>query len=98
VAFRAGEEHPFLGKEMAGPREFSDYTARVIDEEIVRILREAADKARQLLSQHREKLDALATALEAEETLDERQIEELIGPASHRLNGYVAPIEATSRQ
>jgi cell division protease FtsH len=95
VAFRAGEEHPFLGKEMAGPREFSEFTARVIDEEIVRILREAADKASQLLSQHREKLDKLATTLEGEETLDERQIEELIGPAAHRLNGNGVTIDTS---
>ncbi len=45
VAFRLGEEHPFLGKEMAEPREFSEHTAQVIDEETVRIIREAADRA-----------------------------------------------------
>ena len=87
VAFRNGEEHPFLGKEMTEPREFSEHTAQVIDEEIVRILREADDKARSLLEQHRDKLDLLAQALEREETLDERQIAELIGPPAHRRNG-----------
>ena len=50
VAFRAGEEHPFLGKEMAEPREFSEHTAQVIDEEIVRILRDAAEMAERLLA------------------------------------------------
>ena len=34
VAFRDGEEHPFLGKEIAEPREFSEHTAQVIDEEV----------------------------------------------------------------
>jgi cell division protease FtsH len=87
VAFRATEEHPFLGKEMAEPREFSEHTAQVIDEEIVRILRDADDKARCLLEQHRNQLDLLARALEREETLDERQIADLIGPAAHRRNG-----------
>ena len=82
VAFRAGEEHPFLGKEMAEPREFSEHTAQVIDEEVVRILREASERAEQTLREHREKLDTLAHALEREEVLEERQIEELIGPSA----------------
>jgi len=43
AAFRDGEEHPFLGKEMAEPRRFSEHTARLIDEEVVRILREASE-------------------------------------------------------
>jgi cell division protease FtsH len=81
VAFRAGEEHPFLGKEMAEPREFSEHTAQVIDEETVRILREASERAEQTLRENREKLDTLAQALEREEVLEERQIEELIGPS-----------------
>ncbi len=83
VAFRDGEEHPFLGKEMAEPRRFSEHTAQVIDEEVVRILREASERARKLLTRYRDKLDVLAGALEREETLDEEDIEELIGPAAY---------------
>jgi cell division protease FtsH len=84
VAFRDGEEHPFLGKEMAEPRRFSEHTAQVIDEEVVRILREASDEARKMLTRHRDKLDALAGALAQEETLDEDDIEELIGPPAYK--------------
>lgn len=84
VAFRASEHHPFLGKEIAEPREFSEHTAQVIDEEIVRILRKASEQAEKVLSEHRDKLDRLATALESEEVLDERQIEDLIGPSAYQ--------------
>ena len=84
VAFRTGDTHPFLGKEMTEPREFSEHTAQVIDEEIVRMLRAASDRAENLLTEHRDKLDALATALEREEELDERQIEDVIGPAASK--------------
>ncbi len=80
AAFHDGEEHPFLGKEMAEPRRFSEHTARVIDEEILKILHAASERAEEMLVEHRDKLDALAKALEAEETLDEHEIEELIGP------------------
>ncbi len=83
VAFRNGEHHPFLGKEMAEHREYSEHTAQVIDEEISRILNEASDGAMQTLTEHREKLDTLAIALDREEELDESEIEALIGPPAY---------------
>ncbi len=80
VAFRDGDEHPFLGREMAEPRRFSEHTARVIDEEVMRILREASEKAEQMLTEHRAELDKLAEELVEVETLDLDEIAELIGP------------------
>ena len=80
VAFRDGEDHPFLGKEMAEPRRFSEHTAQVIDEEVSRLLRDASDRATAMLTEHREKLETLARKLEETETLDEADIEKLIGP------------------
>jgi cell division protease FtsH len=82
VAFRDSEDHPFLGKEMAAPRQFSEHTAQLIDEEVVRILRDAAGRATDLLTQNRPKLELLAQTLESEETLDEHTVENLIGPAA----------------
>jgi cell division protease FtsH len=84
VAFRVSEEHPFLGREMSEPREFSEHTAQIIDEEIARILRAASEEAESLLGQQRHKLDALAKALEQKEVLDEFEVEELIGPPAYR--------------
>ncbi len=86
VAFRDGEEHPFLGREMAEPRRFSEYTARVIDEEVVRLLREASKQAETMLTEHRDKLDQLATRLVVSETLGLNEIEELIGPHVRKPN------------
>ncbi len=83
VAFRDGEDHPFLGKEMAEPRRFSEHTAQVIDEEVVRILREASDQANTMLTTHRDKLNALAEALTREETLDEAEIETVLGAPAY---------------
>jgi len=84
VAYRTSEEHPFLGKEFHEQREFSEHSAQVIDEEVARILHEAADTARTMLSDQREVLDKLALMLEEKEILDEREIAELIGPAFAR--------------
>ena len=85
VAYRTSEEHPFLGKEIHEQREFSEHTAQVIDEEVARILHAAADRAKDLLSKHRGELDTLAAALEAQEILDEKEIEALLGPSANRL-------------
>ncbi len=84
VAFRDSEDHPFLGREMAEPRRFSEHTAQVIDEEVSRLLREAAERATIMITDHRKKLDALASRLEEIETLDENEIERLIGPAVNK--------------
>ncbi len=83
VAYRTSEEHPFLGREIYEQREFSEHTAQLIDEEVARILHEAADKAHEMLVQHRDKLDAVAHALEENEVLDESEVEELIGPSAY---------------
>jgi cell division protease FtsH len=84
VAYRTSEEHPFLGREIYEQREFSEHTAQVIDEEVSRILHEAADQAVRLLGEHREKLDAIAHALEENEVLDDTEVEQLVGPSAYR--------------
>jgi cell division protease FtsH len=84
VAFRDTEDHPFLGREIAQPRQFSEHTAQLIDEEVARILGAAYQRACELLTEHRQKLETLAHALEQEETLDDVAIEALIGQAAAR--------------
>jgi cell division protease FtsH len=90
VAFRDGEDQPFLGREIAEPRRFSEHTAQLIDEEVSRILRTASDNARDTLTEQREKLDLLAKRLEEEETLDDVAIEKLIGPPAWKAADAVA--------
>jgi cell division protease FtsH len=93
VAFHAIESQPFLGKEIAEQRQFSEHTSQLIDEEIVRILREAEQEAASKLTQYREKLDRLAAALEKDETLEEEEIEALIGPPAYtRKNVEESPV------
>jgi cell division protease FtsH len=87
VAFRDSEDHPFLGREMAEPRRFSEHTAQIIDEEVSRLLDEASEKAIALITKNRDKLDALAKKLEEDETLDEEGVEKLIGPPVYRQPG-----------
>ncbi|GAB4357709.1 MAG: ATP-dependent zinc metalloprotease FtsH [Methylohalobius crimeensis] len=78
VAFRRGEEHIFLGREMAQQRDFSEHTARIIDEEIRGLLCEIETKVTQLLQTHRPQLDDLAKALLEKETLEADAIQAII--------------------
>lgn len=98
VAYRTSEEHPFLGKEFHEQREFSEHSAQVIDEEVARILHDAADRARDMLSEQREALDKLALTLEEREILDEREIAELIGPALARTPSHNGEVNGTPKK
>ncbi len=87
VACATSNEHPFLGRDVYEQREFSEATARIIDEEVSRILNEAAERAVKLLSDNRDKLDRLAGALETREMLDDTEVVAIIGPATPRRGG-----------
>jgi cell division protease FtsH len=88
MSFRVGEEHVFLGKEIQEPRDFSEETAAVIDEEVQRILRDADHRAFELLEQNRGDLDRLVEALLQKEELHREEIEQILGrPARHEVDG-----------
>ncbi|MDH3475281.1 MAG: ATP-dependent zinc metalloprotease FtsH [Rhodospirillales bacterium] len=84
VDLRQSEEHPFLGREIAQPRKFSETTAHEVDEAVQGLLQEAEKKAAEVIERHRSPLGRLIAELEVHETLDRGQIESLLGPARHR--------------
>jgi cell division protease FtsH len=68
----------FLGEDLIHTRDYSDETARVIDEEVERILREQEDRCREVLREHRNGLDLVARALLERETIDGAEVSRLI--------------------
>ncbi len=68
----------FLGEDLMHTRDYSDETARVIDEEVERILREQEDRCRGVLAEHRNGLDLVARALLEHETIDGAEVTRLI--------------------
>ncbi|HSA56236.1 MAG TPA: ATP-dependent zinc metalloprotease FtsH [Gemmatimonadaceae bacterium] len=93
----APRENPYLARldGYQGPRLFSEETARRVDAEVSRIILECHEEARRLLAQHRRQLDALAQALLARETLDEREILEVTGlPPAPALETRLLPADA----
>jgi cell division protease FtsH len=78
VAYRIGEEHVFLGKEIQEPRDFGEGTANLIDDEVRRILREADDQAYNLLKTNRHLMERLVEALLAKEELLREEIDAIL--------------------
>src|SRR6266516_1200063 len=75
-----GRNHdmPFLGREMGAEPDYSDEIAREIDDEIRRIVEEAHQTARGVLTERREHLDKLAKLLLERETIEKDQFERLL--------------------
>jgi cell division protease FtsH len=75
----SGQQQVFLGEDlMTSGREYSDDTAKKIDDEISRILREQEERARVTLLKHRRGLDLVAEALLEHETVDGATVAKLI--------------------
>jgi cell division protease FtsH len=75
IAVGDREAEIFLGREVVQRREISERTAEIVDEELKRILGTAYERAREILTNHREDLDRLAAALLTHETLDREEVE-----------------------
>ncbi len=71
----------FIGDDLMHSRDYSDDTARVIDEEVERILREQQERIRSLLQAHRPGLRALAQSLLENETVDGVEVGRLVDGA-----------------
>jgi len=75
----SGQQQVFLGEDlMTSGREYSDETARKIDEEIGRILLEQEKRARVMLEKHRKGLDLVAQSLLDNETIDGAMVSRLV--------------------
>ncbi len=69
LAYGKKEEHIFLGREIAQHRDYSEETARKIDDAVKKIILEANDKVTRMLTEHRASLNAIAEALLDKETI-----------------------------
>jgi cell division protease FtsH len=79
LAFGKKEEEIFLGREIAQHRDYSEETARKIDQEVNNLISENYHKTHKLVTDHLSTLNRLAKALLERETLDGPEIEEIIG-------------------
>jgi len=78
VAFKRGEEHVFLGRELGESSRISEHTAMLIDEEIRTMLEDGYQRAKRILGESREKLETLTRELIEKEVLNDREIYDLL--------------------
>ncbi len=74
------EELIFLGREISEQRDYSEAVAELIDQEVRRLVNDAHEKARNILVQYHEKLDAVAKKLLELETISRDEFEEIFPP------------------
>jgi cell division protease FtsH len=79
---RLGQKHGevFLGRDLSHTPDYSDVVAAKIDTEVRRMLDDAHNVARTILTSHRTVLDTLAEELMATETLEVDEVERVLGP------------------
>ena len=59
----------FLGEDMAKPKMFSEHTSQLVDEDVKRILHQAYDRARQIVTEYKQAMDEVASALLSQELI-----------------------------
>ncbi len=82
LRFGKGNGEVFLGRDFASTKDYSEATAVAIDSEIRRIVQEAYDDALRILTDHRDTLDRISTALLERETIDTADLNVLMAPVA----------------
>ncbi len=78
ISFGEKEGAIFLGRELAMRKEISEATARKIDEEVEKIIRRAYERAKKIILQNRDKLEAIAKSLLEKEVLTSDEIKRIL--------------------
>ncbi len=95
LTYGTKEEQVFLGKDFSAQKNFSDETAKLIDLEVKSLVMGGYNKANELLTENLETLEKLAQALLEHETLDLKEIKEIIDgkPPEDSDGGSESPVD-----
>ncbi len=78
MAYGKNQENVFMGRDFGHQRDYSEQVAYEIDQEIKRIVDERYELAKQLLSENRDMLERISKELLYNETIDDKEFEELM--------------------
>jgi cell division protease FtsH len=67
------EEMPFLGKEYSEHRNYSEEIAKIIDEEVTKLIREGRENADKIVKGHKKVIEEIAEDLLKKETIDDKE-------------------------
>ncbi|MBB4793031.1 cell division protease FtsH [Streptomyces nodosus] len=84
IKFGGDNTEPFLGREMAHQRDYSEEVAALVDEEVKKLIENAHNEAWEILVENRDVLDNLVLALLEKETLGKEEIAEVFAPIVKR--------------
>ncbi|OGX37464.1 MAG: cell division protein FtsH [Omnitrophica WOR_2 bacterium RIFCSPHIGHO2_02_FULL_50_17] len=79
LSYGQREHQRFLGRDLLEQKDYSDLTAQKIDEEVQRLVKQAHDRAKKLLTENRDKLELMASRLIEKEVIDIDEARELLG-------------------
>ena len=83
ISYSDDSQPMFIGRDMATQRAYSDETAKMIDEEVRKIVKEQHERARKLLTENRAILDNMARVLIERETIYTEEVDMLIEGKSY---------------
>ncbi|MDN3297907.1 ATP-dependent zinc metalloprotease FtsH [Streptomyces ficellus] len=84
IKFGGDNSEPFLGREMAHQRDYSEEVAALVDEEVKKLIEAAHNEAWEILVENRDVLDNLVLQLLEKETLGKEEIAEIFAPIVKR--------------
>ena len=93
LALGETESQPFLGRDLGHVKDYSDTVAAKIDEEVRRLVEEAHDEAREILTKYRDKLDLMVDKLIEKESLEKDEVQEILAEVAKQSPSN--PIERT---
>ena len=79
ISLGTEDEPIFIGKEIAQHKDYSDDTARIIDEEVASIIKKCLKEVTEILTKNRDQLEKLTEKLVEQETLDDAEIRDFLG-------------------
>jgi cell division protease FtsH len=93
LALGENEAQPFLGRDFGHVKDYSDDVASQIDAEVHRLVEEAHDEAREILTKYRDKLDLMVERLIEKESLEKQEVQEILAEVAKQ--SPANPLERT---
>ena len=94
LTYGTKEEQVFLGKDFSQQKNFSDQTAKLIDQEVKALVMSGYEKACEIITEHRDSLEKMALALLDRETLNASEIKEIINEKNPSVGGDEIKVES----
>ncbi len=96
LTYGSKEEQVFLGRDMANQKNFSDETAKLIDQEVKNLVMGGYKKAHEIITKHRDSLEKMALALLDRETLNASEVKDIINGKTPPSGGQEVKKESSS--